>query len=116
MKDHHKMRAWVDWPDGIKSCFLYQESQFDYWTSPDSDEWEISDWDNQESLCIFESCTGLKDKNGKLIYEGDGVPLAGYGLYIAEFPFAELFDAHHENDVGVICGNIHENPKLLESE
>ena len=86
--------------------------------------------------CIFEQYTGLKDKNGKEIYEGD---IAKFG----EYPYKVTFDIGHfgiENEnlpllmryhsfggasvwdkktdtlkVEVI-GNIHENPELLDKE
>ncbi len=61
-----------------------------------------------------EQDTGVKDKNGIAIYEGDVVYLAGYGDYKVEFPFALLYEALVESDIGDIIGNIHENYELLE--
>lgn len=78
---------------------------------------------------IVEQYTGLKDKNGKEIYEGDIV--SGHTLfYIAKFEIAwrgdkagwfgfttddftlPLCNIEHVE----VIGNIHENPELLESE
>lgn len=76
-------------------------------------------------------CTGLKDKNGKAIFEGDVCrntrtkeivsvkwhgTMAGYVWSKRDkdgflYSFGELFRAHDKYE---IIGNIHDNPEILE--
>ena len=79
--------------------------------------------------CVLEQCTGLKDKNGKLIYEGDilqvrladgifyAVVKFGRGTWIGCFPkWAPTLCLLCNETTPEIVGNIHENPELLEEK
>jgi uncharacterized phage protein (TIGR01671 family) len=81
----------------------------------------------------WELCTGLKDKNGKLIYEGDLLSLTdpyngntakGCAKVILSHEYAggwvmtsdgiETLTIGKRTNYVEIIGNIHENPELLE--
>lgn len=108
MKDHHRMRAWDE---------KYQEYINPlYPTEPPIPE-----------QYIFELCTGLRDKNGGLVYDGDILNLYGYTALVSwsekelcytfsltdeRGPTTLYGDEVRSKHVEVI-GNIHQNPELL---
>lgn len=96
-------------------------------------------WFDYERDYILMQCTGLKDKNGKLIYEGDIVkmpfvePILNYMPSEENTEFAKIEEfkgcftllyldksqrtyLYQWNNRIEVIGNIYENPELLESE
>lgn len=114
MNDRFKFRVW---DKSLEKYMEFKEFKFmnvEFTFNPTTKEAEI-EYDKERY--IVEQCTGLKDKNGKLIYENDYVKYNGntYKVFwnktkislenilnndiidIQEFDYMEIIGNEHEN-------------------
>ena len=130
MQDRFKFRAWKK----ISQIYDYDIQECEKIPLHNSNKEKcfacFQSYLKNQDIFEIEQCTGLKDKNGKLIYEGDIVNCSFNGKANTVETFSKkLFQGKHlveffeyyfspfnyvnASDVEVI-GNIHENPELLE--
>jgi uncharacterized phage protein (TIGR01671 family) len=118
-----RFRAW----DRIKRKMLYGVSPFNVHITDENEPLLSLEYSKHDD-CEFEQYTGLKDKNGKEIYEGDIVDFVDDGecIGVVEYDAPEFYLNADATNWGAmylertrcqrVIGNIHENPELLEEE
>lgn len=111
----------------------------DYWYDGETEVWSVLyDCNHDQERFVALQYTGLKDKNGKEIFEGDIVKYnefwegdchydsgvgqilwddeeTGFYLTAKDTSFIDLFNLTENLDAEVI-GNIYDNPELLENK
>ncbi len=130
MNERFKFRVWDKGNEHYVDCadMLYIEPSGEItYACYDGDREDMYYYEQND--VVVEQCTGLRDKNGKLIYEGD---IVGNEKYVHEIVWRDKDASFHTKLKGMeficghleqswidefgfkIIGNIHENPELLE--
>ena len=123
MKDRFKFRFWDKKEKEYFTCGNIDHESGIFKTYP----YRTYNWCFGHKNIIAEQCTGLKDRNGTLIYEGDIVKTEQFGevtiyqviwdMKTAKFLFENKYISFSFDDlpadVTEIISNIHENKELL---
>lgn len=127
MNDRHKFRVWRTYSGG-EGFYLTDEEGMCLWSY--GELWKQDDCTDISDSCVVEFCTGIEDKNGKLIWEGDivqgifqwgavGGPIAFKdGCFCLDYVGCTSMHTPHDILFRLleVVGNIHENPDLLEAK
>ena len=128
MNDRFKFRAWATETKKMYDNVYFDGLEVGIWDDDNDGEYTLIGDMRENSLlqyCILLQCTGLNDKNGKLIYEGDIIH-GEYGMAWEVFHENSMYYAGgHSGDtyitkilepalsmVSSVIGNIYENPEL----
>lgn len=122
MQDRFKYRAW----DKENKRYIYGvEKGLEFYSTAGNLRVMTLAEISESSKYDLEQCTGLKDKNGKLIYEGDivEVPVLYNGIPTGKKQRCKVYYKHGAFNIYAVkseflkvIGNIHENPELLEAD
>jgi len=124
MEDRHKFRTWI--PE--VNCYATEVQPYLYCHGKIyHDQDSLAGSIDITERCILEFCTGLKDKNGKLIYEGDLIEGTPAPYVVVWWPCYACFakrrhgvtthlsqgtNAGELEEHAKVIGNVRENPEL----